>query len=377
MGLSSFARGTFRTARLLLVFSAVLILALVAAACADDDADEVDDTTDEAEEPDAAEEDEVDDDPAEEEAEEEAADEPDDGETYELVLGATSASGSLEVEALERWADAVGDETDGAVDISILPDGQLGSELETQEAIITGDVQGVSGGITGIEEWDFLATAYVFRDAEHMMDVMRSDVTDPWEQAWIDEAGIEVVGYLERLPRTLTSNTPVETPEDTEGLDVRVPETDFQIDIWRAVGANPTAVPAHEVYSALEAGVVDAQENALDTAYATGVAEVQDYVILTAHTYMPQLVGVDTEFMNSLPDDLEATVREEMTQAEDWLSEQLEAEFDNILESMQDEGVEVIEPDVEAFREAMFPVTEEYAEDIWGLDLLDRMMNDF
>lgn len=299
------------------------------------------------------------------------------GETFEMTVGATSASGSFEVDALQQWADGVDEATNGQVQISILPDGQLGSELEIQEAIITGDVQGVSGGITGIREWDFLATAYVFRDAEHMMDVVRSDITDPWEQAWIDQAGIEVVGYLERLPRTLTANRRIEHPDDASGLNIRVPETDFQIELWEAVGANPTTIPSQEVYSALESGVVEAQENALDTAYATGVAEVQDYVILTEHTYMPQLVGVSKDFMDSLPDEQEEAVHTEMREAEEWLSKTLAEEHDEILASMESEGVEVVEPNVDAFREAMFPVTQRYAEDIWGSETLNRIIDEF
>lgn len=299
------------------------------------------------------------------------------GEKYEMVVGATSASGSLEVQALKRWSEAVAARTDGRLTITILPDGQLGSELETQEAIIGGDVQGVSGGVTGVPQLDFLAAAYIFRDADHMMSVLRSDVVDPWREAWAEQSGIDIVGVLERLPRTLTTNVRVESPDDTRGLDIRVPNTPFQIDIWKAVGATPVAIPSQEVYSALETGVVDAQENALDTAYAAGVAEVQSFVVLTEHTYMPQFVGVSSDFMNSLPDDIQQAVREEMTAAEGWLSTQLDTAYTDILADMESQGAEIIEPDVEAFRAAMYPVTQRYATDIWGEGVLERIAKDF
>src|SRR5665647_3786456 len=78
----------------------------------------------------------------------------DSGKTYKMIVGTTSASGSLEVQALKGWSDAVAKATDGRMKISILPDGQLGNELATQEAIISGDIQGVSGGITGVKQWD-------------------------------------------------------------------------------------------------------------------------------------------------------------------------------------------------------------------------------
>lgn len=298
-------------------------------------------------------------------------------ESFEMIVGATSSGSSLEVEALQRWAEAVAERTDGRLEITILPDGQLGSELETQEAIITGDVQGVSGGVTGVPELDFLAAAYVFRDADHMISVMRSDVVDPWREAWVEQSGIDIVGVLERLPRTLTSNVRVESPADTVGLDVRVPNTPFQIEIWEAVGATPVAIPSQEVYSALETGVVDAQENALDSAYATGIGEVQDYVSLTAHTYMPQFLGVSRAFLDSLPEDLEIILQEEMTVAEDWLSEELDGAYAEILADLESQGLEIVEPDVDAFRAAMYPVTERFAADIWGADTLDRIVEDF
>lgn len=292
---------------------------------------------------------------------------------YEMIVGATSSSASLEVAALNLWADGVKERTNGQLTVTILPDGQLGSELETQEAIISGDVQGVSGGVTGVPQLDFLAAAYVFRDAEHMMDVLRSDIVDPWREAWIEQSGIDIVGVFERLPRTLTSNVRVESPEDAEGLDIRVPGTEFQIAIWEAVGATPISIPSQEVYSALETGVVEAQENALDTAYAAGVGEVQDYVVFTEHTYMPQFVGISRDFLDSLPDGFEDIVREEMTVAENWLSEQLDTALSDILADMESQGAEIIYPDIEAFRAKMFPVTEAYAKDIWGEGVLAQI----
>lgn len=301
----------------------------------------------------------------------------DDGETIEMLIGATSAGSSLEVQALNRWSEAVAERTEGRLEIQILPDGQLGSELETQEAIINGDVHGVSGGVTGVAELDFLAAAYIFRDADHMMEVFKSDVVAPWSEAWRTQSGIEVVGVLERLPRTLTSSVRVETPADATGLNVRVPNTDFQIAIWEAIGATPVAIPAQEVYSALETGVVDAQENALDTAFANGVGEVQDYVTLTAHTYMPQLVGISSSFLESLPEDILAIAEEEMRNAETWLSAELESAYDDILTEWEDSGLEIITPDIDEFRDLMYPVTAEYAADIWGEGVLDRIQTDF
>lgn len=299
------------------------------------------------------------------------------GESYEMIVGATSSGSSLEVQALNRWSEAVADRSDGRLTITILPDGQLGSELETQEAIINGDVQGVSGGVTGVRELDFLAAAYVFRDSDHMIEVFRSDIVEPWSEAWEAQSGIEIVGVLERLPRTLTSNVRVEQPSDAAGLNVRVPNTNFQIAIWEALSATPVAIPAQEVYSALETGVVDAQENALDTAFANGVGEVQRYVTLTEHTYMPQFVGISSAFLESLPDDLREIVFEEMRSAEDWLSAELTTAYEEILTEWENAGLEIIEPDVEAFRSVMYPVTAEYAEDIWGADTLERIQTEF
>lgn len=299
------------------------------------------------------------------------------GDNFEMIVGATSSGSSLEVQALERWADGVAEKSDGRLTINILPDGQLGSELEIQEAIINGDVQGVSGGVTGVPQLDFLASAYVFRDSEHMMEVMRSEIAEPWSQAWTDQSGIEIIGVLERLPRTLTSNVRVETPADANGLDVRVPNTDFQIQIWEAIGATPVAIASQEVYSALETGVVDAQENALDTAFANGVGEVQRYVTLTEHTYMPQFVGVSTTFVNSLPEDLNTVMREEMLAAEEWLSGELAIAQADILADWESQGLEIIEPDVDGFRALMYPVTERFAANIWGEGVLDRIQSEY
>jgi|SRR5665647_220900 len=297
----------------------------------------------------------------------------DSGKTYKMIVGTTSASGSLEVQALKGWSDAVAKATDGRMKISILPDGQLGNELATQEAIISGDIQGVSGGITGVKQWDILAASYIFKSADQMMAVMHSPIVDPWRKAWLDQSGIEVVGFLERLPRTLTANREIKTPADLHGLNIRVPGTDVNVETWKVAGASPVTIPSQEVYTALQTGVVGAQENALDTAFAQRIMEVQKYVILTAHCYMPQLVGVSAKYMDSLPGDIAKAVRDEMGNTEKWLSQQLKDQYPKMLDKIKAQGDQVVTPDVAAFRKVMLPVTKKYTDQVWGPGVLEKI----
>nr|KEO73446.1 hypothetical protein DA06_28270 [Georgenia sp. SUBG003] len=100
-----------------------------------------------------------------------------------------------------------------------------------------------------------------------------------------EETGFELLGNMFRGSRNLTTNSEVTSLEDLEGLTIRTPSTQTMVETWQTLGARAEAMPWDEVYSALEQGVIDGQENPLDVAAFNALYEVQSHVTLTEHMY--------------------------------------------------------------------------------------------
>ena len=120
-----------------------------------------------------------------------------------------------------------------------------------------------------------------------------------------DGTGIKALAFSENGYRQLTnSKHAVSSPEDVKGLALRVMENKIQVDIWKALGANPTSMAFGEVFSALEQGVVDGQENPWNTILTSKFYEVQDHASETRHVYTPFIIMIGEEFFNGLsPED--------------------------------------------------------------------------
>ena len=111
-----------------------------------------------------------------------------------------------------------------------------------------------------------------------MENVLQSEIGKEWEQEMKENQGLLTLGIIPRGPRVVSSNVEIETPEDIEGLKIRAPERDYYVETFKALGANPTPVDFGELYSAIDTGIVTAQENPLETIVAGGFMEIQSNI---------------------------------------------------------------------------------------------------
>ncbi|RUT34574.1 ABC transporter substrate-binding protein [Arsenicitalea aurantiaca] len=177
--------------------------------------------------------------------------------------------------------------TGGAHRFEIYPASQLGSDAQLQEQIMIGGVDAtLAGFIFAANAYPPLALAaapFVFRDRDHAMAYMQSDLFKEAWAGWEEATGQHILssGFFGFF--NVTSNRPLETPEDMAGLKVRVPNMPIYMAFPNAVGAAPTPIALHEVYLALQQGVAEGSVNGLSMTYANRFYEVQDYVNLTGH----------------------------------------------------------------------------------------------
>ena len=122
----------------------------------------------------------------------------------------------------------------------------------------------------------------------------------------LDAKGFHVLAYLENDYRGFSnSKRAINTPEDLKGMKLRVPESPVLVAWMKRVGASPTPMPFNEVYSALQTGVVDGQDNGILLTYTHKLGEVQKYYSLTNHIYCPAPLFINKDLWKSLPSDIQ------------------------------------------------------------------------
>ena len=174
------------------------------------------------------------------------------------------------------------------------------------------------------------------------------------------EDNLRILTYFENGFRHVTSNQPVRTQNDLAGLKIRTPEFSLSLNTFKAFGSNPTPMAFGELYMGLQQGTVDAQENPVANIYASKFQEVQDYLNLTGHQYMPLPVAISDEFWQSLSAENQQVIEESSQQAAQFHRDLVQRNEEAMLKELQADGMEIIQPDTGSFKKAASKVQEEF-----------------
>lgn len=335
--------------------AALGVLALLLAACGEDGESVDDADTDEASAEDVDTEE-----ATEEEAEgEEAAA----GETVTLDFSTQSVPDDHHTRAIYEFADLVEEATDGRLTITVHDSGSLMDQNTEQDAIQRGDVDMVYTSPQWLEgqvpEVGIVGVPYLIEDVDHLYAVHDSDVGQELYDLVVQEVGIRPLTsmYLGARHLNLTDSVDrVETPADLAGVNLRVPDADAWIEMGEALGANPTPVAFGELYLALETGTVDGQDNPLSTTMNAAFYEVTSQVALSNHLINDVWPTINEDVWQSLDEELQQAIVDAWAEARTFgtdIALDTEAEAVAFFES---EGLEVYEPDVDAFREHVLDI---------------------
>ncbi|AIY04680.1 C4-dicarboxylate ABC transporter, substrate-binding protein [Planococcus sp. PAMC 21323] len=279
--------------------------------------------------------------------------------------------------ALQEMADAVEERTDGQVTIEIFANSEIGAERELTEGMGLGTVDLVvssTAPVTNfVPELGVLDVPFLFQDRESAVEVLEGDIGDDLF-AKMEENGIIGLSWGENGYRHITNAIrPIETPEDLKGLKIRTQENEIHLAAFEALGAQPTPMAWTEAITALQQGVVDAQENPAIVADQFSLYDAnQKYMSLTGHVYSVAIYMLSQKTYDELPEELRDIVVEEGQKAgakERELIVEMEKES---LQTLKDQGMEIIEDiDTAPFQEAVLPVydTIEYQ------DLLNEILD--
>lgn len=291
-------------------------------------------------------------------------------------LGTVGSPGTPEVDAAMRFAELVEERSDGEYQIDVLHSGQAGGEREIAEgfqfgttdfAILGGIVQNFDPALM-IVEWDLL-----FKNNEHVREVMNGPIGEDISQRIRDNLGARKIATFMRSPRLLTTNAPVESLEDIEGMKIRVPEMPARIELWKALGAQPTPMAFPEVVPALQLGTIDGQENPIGLITSTGIDEAVDYLADTEHLYGFMLLLASETAWDRIDEADRAMFEEAAAEAAAYNDELVAASNE---EGMQEAAskMTVTNPDLAPWREATADVYKQF-EDVEGfVDLYTRIV---
>jgi len=263
---------------------------------------------------------------------------------------------------MERFRDTLEQKAPGAFNVTIFPQAQLGSEREMQEQLTTGTLEMTITGVLAIFEpkITLMELPYLFRDREHILKAQQSEVVAALASG-LPAKGVRLVGFLENGFRNITNNTrPINSPQDVNGLKIRTPENLAQVETFRALGASPTPMPFSELYAALRQGVVDGQENPLQNIHDGKLFEVQKHLAMTGHIYNSAYVVMSEAFYQGLKPEERSAIEAALKEATDWQFNFIAERDSELLETLKAEGMQVTEPDQEAFRAATAPAYEAF-----------------
>ncbi|MEO1105087.1 MAG: TRAP transporter substrate-binding protein, partial [Pseudomonadota bacterium] len=194
-------------------------------------------------------------------------------------------------------------------------------------------------------------------DAQGVADLGAEGLIDPEIQAIVDEIEAQIIekarvrplAYFARGARNLTSNRPIASPDDLAGLKMRVPNVPLFVDVWSALGAQPTPMAFSEVFTSLQNGTIDAQENPLALIKSANFNEVQDNVNLTEHVRSWIYLAISEATWNKLSDEDKAAVMEAAAAAQAYERELFLADEQALRAELEGKGMEFVEVDSAAF----------------------------
>jgi len=276
----------------------------------------------------------------------------------------TMSPGGAEEAALQRFQSIVNDEFSGRLSVAIYLDGERGDEADVLEKLHLGQTQmALTGGMFMGEyaaEFDAVSVPFVFPDwpaVEHY--ITQTDSGAALQAAAREHGNLVYLGPQMRAFRHMTSAVPISSPDDLDGLLMRLPNIPTWIDVWETLGVQPVIMPAPEFVEAMRTGEVQAHENSLASPYTRKLWEVQDYVITTAHVSFPWHWVASAAWWETLTNEEQMILTQAVEQArQHGIATEMETD-QAYREALIDRGMTFIDVEQAPFREKAAPAVEQ------------------
>ncbi len=297
--------------------------------------------------------------------------------TWKMALNSTAGNNGYDTGAV--FADKIAELTNGRVKVVLYGGSTLGSTVEVLEGMFAGVADIMCESVSTLAPFTPLANIdampYLYSGYDHFMKVWNSELGDEMRDTVGKAGGFKLLGATYRGPRIVTATKKMVEIKDFEGFKLRAPGYEMYIKTWQWMKAAPMPLAMNEVYTALQQKIVDGQENPIGDSMTYALDEVCKYWIKTNHVYGCNVLIMDLNYYNSLPEDIKEAARAAAAYAGEQVG-QLQLKQDVLLEQkLIEKGCEVVPVDVGAFlkyfdgfAEANYPNLSDWARRIAEMD---------
>ena len=282
--------------------------------------------------------------------------------------------------AMNKFAEQVEKETNGGIKVEVFPDSQLGGERDNFEGLQLGSLQAsiISTAVSSTfsPNMSILDLPFLFKDQETAYRVLDGEIGDRL-LAELTDQGVIGMNFWENGYRYLTNSVrEVKSPEDLTGLKIRTMESPIHLDLWKELGVLPTPMAFPELFTALQQGTVDGQENPYVVTATNRFYEVQDFLTVTQHVYGANIFLISKVFWDTLSDEEQAIITKVGEEAKEYQREVERQQAEEFLAVLKEKGMkitELTEEEKQVFKDRVQPVYEKYAKEI-GEDLVNELL---
>jgi tripartite ATP-independent transporter DctP family solute receptor len=294
----------------------------------------------------------------------------------EIKFGHVGEPGSLFAASADEFAKRANAKLGNKAKVVVYGSSQLGGDKELLQKLKLGTVDMALPSTVMSSEADIFGVfemPYLVKDRAHMARIEK-DVFWPKIAPEAEKKGLKVVAVWENGYRHITnSKKAINTPADLQGIKLRVPEGKWRVKMFQTYGANPSPMKFSEVFTALQTGVMDGQENPFTQIYSAKFQEVQKFLSLTGHVYTPAYVTVGGRKWASLPDDVRKILEDTAKETQQFVYAEAEKGDSELLGKLRSAGMQVNTPNKDAFVAASKPVYEEFSKEVAGSkEVIDR-----
>ena len=279
-----------------------------------------------------------------------------------MRIANVTSSNEPSSEALSKFKESVEKSTNGKIKVKIFNDGVLGSETETRDLVVRGEVESVL--MHGLQilgrmkepEFAFQALPFVFQTREMAYRAFDGELGE-YVKERMEKKGIVVLAYGETGFRHFTNNrSAIIKPRDMDGLKFRSSASPIRLDMYGALGTNAIPMAFTELYTALQQGTVDGQDNPLSIIYSSKLYEVQKYLSLSGHIWGPAPFLVNKAWWDKIDEENQDKIRKAAVDSMNYLRQLVRESDEGLAAKLREKGMKINEVDAKLFVEAVQPV---------------------
>jgi tripartite ATP-independent transporter DctP family solute receptor len=242
---------------------------------------------------------------------------------------------------------------------------EVGGERDHLEGGSRGEYQIALGGSVPLTLYAPKFSApdlpFVFPDTAATKKLYQGTLGQLMNESIIKSGNMRLIGLSPRNPRNLTANKSIKNPDELKGVKIRVPEIMPWVKVWKELGGLATPVAWPEVYSALQTGTIEAQENPVENILTGRIYEVQKYLMLTKHVYSFFHWLMNEKFYQGLTAGDRKMILDTVSAETKWGEDFVFSGEKEMVEKLQKSGMQIVTPDVNAFRKKAAPAIRELA----------------